>query len=315
MLGFTAETGPKIWPQVDFVNVMSYDLTNRRDTSAWHHTSVADSENTIKNYLDIGAPADKLNLGFAYYAKYFTTEDNCSPSSPLHCPLVPAENAEGKDTGKSGAWTFEKHNMVPFDPNNLPESTDGTCGPEKGTKCPGNNCCSQYGNCGTSTEHCSTACWHAFGTGCKDKDIAGSWQQAMAKGVADEEAGGQYYFDDANKLFWTWDTPELITRKFSDIVAKYKLGGVMAWSLGEDGFDYSHVRKMAEEMGKLPSQPTAASSMASGHAPSPSENYAAPPSDTYVAPPPASSPAQPPACSAHAHAHAKYGRAVRGLRG
>ena len=177
MLGFTTETGPKIWPSVDFVNVMSYDLTNRRDKTVWHHTSVVDSETTIKNYLDIGAPADKLNLGFAYYAKYFTAEDNCSPTSPLNCSMVPAEDSNGKDTKTSGAWTFEKANMVPYDANTLPESTDGTCGPEKGTKCPGNNCCSLYGNCGSTTEHCTGACWHAFGTGCKDKDIAGSWQQ------------------------------------------------------------------------------------------------------------------------------------------
>jgi chitinase len=33
-------------------------------------------------------------------------------------------------------------------------------------------------------------------------------------------------------------------------VRKYKLGGVMAWSLGEDSFDYSHVRKMASELRK-----------------------------------------------------------------
>jgi GH18 family chitinase len=40
-------------------------------------------------------------------------------------------------------------------------------------------------------------------------------------------AGGHYYFDTQNRLFWTCDTPELITRKFEDIVLKYKLGGVM----------------------------------------------------------------------------------------
>jgi chitinase len=201
MMGFTSETGPKIWPQVDFINVMSYDLVNRRNKMTWHHTSVVDSEDTIKNYLAIGAPADKLNLGFAYYAKYFTTEDNCSATSPLNCTLVPAEDAAGKDTKTSGTWTFEKQNMVLFDPKTLSESTNGLCGPALGTKCPKGNCCSEYGYCGTGEDFCSGACWHAFGTGCTGKDIAGSWQQAAANSVADDQAGGQYYFDDTNKLF------------------------------------------------------------------------------------------------------------------
>jgi hypothetical protein len=72
----------------------------------------------------------------------------------------------------------------------------------------------------------------------------------MAYGVTDRKAGGQYYFDPANKLFWTWDTPELINAKFDAIVRKYELGGVMAWSLGEDSFDWSHIRAMAKELAK-----------------------------------------------------------------
>jgi chitinase len=40
---------------------MSYDLMNRRDNVTKHHTSVADSEQVIKNYLAIGAPPEKIN--------------------------------------------------------------------------------------------------------------------------------------------------------------------------------------------------------------------------------------------------------------
>jgi chitinase len=40
---------------------MSYDLMNRRDKVTKHHTSVAGSERTIKNYLSIGAPPAKMN--------------------------------------------------------------------------------------------------------------------------------------------------------------------------------------------------------------------------------------------------------------
>ena len=68
--------------------------------------------------------------------------------------------------------------------------------------------------------------------------------------MTDNEAGGQYFFDAENDLFWTWDTPALISRKFDDIVRKYKLGGVMAWSLGEDSFDWSHIKAMADELEK-----------------------------------------------------------------
>jgi hypothetical protein len=72
----------------------------------------------------------------------------------------------------------------------------------------------------------------------------------MAHGVTDRKAGGQYYFDPANKLFWTWDTPELMSAKFDAIVHKYNLGGVMAWSLGEDSFDWSHIKTIAKELAK-----------------------------------------------------------------
>ena len=109
--------------------------------------------------------------------------------------------------------------MTPVDPAKLTVSYDGTCGPEKLTKC-ASGCCSQYGNCGTSPEHCSGACQHAFGTGCTDPDVAGSWQKASKNGKTDTKAGGQYYFDPENRLFWTWDTPELISKKFEHIVKR-----------------------------------------------------------------------------------------------
>jgi hypothetical protein len=46
-------------------------------------------------------------------------------------------------------------------------STDGTCGGTKGFKCTGSsfgNCCSQYGWCGSTADHCSTGCNSVFGT-------------------------------------------------------------------------------------------------------------------------------------------------------
>ncbi|KAJ4316401.1 hypothetical protein N0V94_005473 [Neodidymelliopsis sp. IMI 364377] len=45
-------------------------------------------------------------------------------------------------------------------------STDGSCGGTNGYKCSGSsfgNCCSQYGWCGASTDHCGTGCNSLFG--------------------------------------------------------------------------------------------------------------------------------------------------------
>jgi chitinase len=226
---------------------MSYDLMNRRDTKTNHHTSATGAAETIERYLKIGAPGNKINLGFAFYAKYFTTAGDCS-KTPIGCPIVLAEDpVTGADTLTSGAWTFEKQHMQPIEASRLVPSTDGTCGADKMTKCT-SGCCSQYGNCGFSREHCSGACQHAFGTGCTDPDIFGSWQIASANGLTDQAAGGQYYFDKTNNLFWTWDTLPLITRKFDEIVKTYGLGGVMAWSLGEDSFDWSHIGRIASRL-------------------------------------------------------------------
>jgi hypothetical protein len=48
-----------------------------------------------------------------------------------------------------------------------PVSTDGTCGTQGGATCAGStfgNCCSQYGWCGSSTDHCGSGCNGGFGT-------------------------------------------------------------------------------------------------------------------------------------------------------
>lgn len=191
MIAFTKEQGPKIFETVDMVNVMSYDLMNRRDNHTFHASDVAGSLETINAYLDIGAKPEQLNLGFAYYAKWFETDPNSDcDEHPLGCATVKLENADGSDTGKSGAVTFEQN------PEGVPSN------------------------------------------------VAESWKRAQKDGKTDEEKGGQYFWDKEANIFWTWDTPELISRKFKDIVDAKKLGGVMAWSLGEDTLEFAHVEAM-----------------------------------------------------------------------
>lgn len=51
-------------------------------------------------------------------------------------------------------------------------------------------------------------------------------------------------------MFWSWDTPELIAQKFEQIVNAKGLGGVMAWSLGEDSAGWKHIEAMKEGLKK-----------------------------------------------------------------
>lgn len=63
-------------------------------------------------------------------------------------------------------------------------------------------------------------------------------------GRSDDVNSGQWYIDQKTNTFWTWDTPAHIGRKFTDIVAAMQIGGIMAWSLGEDSFDYAHLKAL-----------------------------------------------------------------------
>ncbi|KAI1003502.1 hypothetical protein K3495_g4703 [Podosphaera aphanis] len=241
MIAYTPEKAPSIWASVDWVNVMTYDLMNRRDTVTSHHSGIRQSLEIIDYYInDLRLDPQKINLGFSMYAKWFTLDLSVPCENGLGCKTALLENPNGTDTGLSGAITFEASNYAGI-PNNLTESTDTSCGPTSFHFCAANLCCSQYGFCGDTPSHCTGCQGPAYGSGCTTPSITSLFQTAMANGIKDEAEGGQYYFDRENKIFWTWDTPELIARKFTDIVAARNLGGVMAWSLGEDSFDFSHI--------------------------------------------------------------------------
>ncbi|KHO00703.1 chitinase 18-11 [Metarhizium album ARSEF 1941] len=185
MIAFTAKQVPRIDKAVDFINVMTYDIMNRRDNATNHHTSVVDSAHTIDTYIQRGMTPSKMNLGFAFYAKYFTTKDGAECANPTGCPTAVLEAADGSDTGLSGAVTFEVEN---------------------------------YNNA--------------------------AFVKALTNGQTDTAKGGQWYWDSSAKQYWTWDTPDLVSRKFKEIVATKKLGGVFAWSLAQDSHDWSHFKAM-----------------------------------------------------------------------
>jgi chitinase len=240
MIAFTAEQAPSIWASVDFVNIMTYDIMNRRDNITTHHSSVNGSLTAINHYLDnLCLPAAKANLGFAFYAKYFTVNTTYPCTNGLGCTTVLLEAEDGSDTGKSAAMTFEASNYASA-PSNLTETTDGSCGASVFYYCKTGDCCSAYGYCGSTSDYCGTNCLSEYGS-CTSTSISDQFKAAMANGITDEDAGGEYYWDSTNALFWTWDTPELIARKFTEIVEAKGLGGVMAWSAGEDSYDWGHI--------------------------------------------------------------------------
>ncbi|KAK4136262.1 glycoside hydrolase family 18 protein [Trichocladium antarcticum] len=186
MLAFTRETVPRIMRHVDFLNVMTYDLMNRRDTVTKHHTGVESSLEAVDAYVSAGAAPQNLNLGFAFYAKYFRTEhDACALASPIGCPILQLEDPKtGADLGRSGSFSW--HDPVP-------------------------------------------------------KDVAESFAKALDNGVYDDQQGGYYYWDAVEDLWWTFDTPDAIRRKFPLTLGKRRLGGVFAWALGEDAPLFNHL--------------------------------------------------------------------------
>ncbi|KAL2018751.1 hypothetical protein VTK56DRAFT_457 [Thermocarpiscus australiensis] len=114
MLAFTSETVPSIMPHLDFLNVMTYDLMNRRDNVTKHHAGVQLSLDAVDAYISAGAAPEKVNLGFAFYVRYFRTEhEACAQSaSPVGCPTLLLEDPEtGADLGRGGAFSW--HGSVP----------------------------------------------------------------------------------------------------------------------------------------------------------------------------------------------------------
>jgi GH18 family chitinase len=114
MLAFTRETVPRIMNHLDFLNVMTYDLMNRRDGITKHHTGLQLSLAAIDAFVRRGAAPQNLNLGLAFYAKWFRTQhQKCAQStSPVGCPTVLLEEpTTGADLGQCGAFSW--HDSVP----------------------------------------------------------------------------------------------------------------------------------------------------------------------------------------------------------
>ncbi|KAI4607256.1 hypothetical protein J4E83_009712 [Alternaria metachromatica] len=113
MLAFTPSTIPAIMESVDYLNIMTYDMFNRRDNVTKHHTGIHNSLEAIDAYLDAGVPPEKANLGLAYYIKWYKTAANSTCSvNPIGCATELMEDpVTGADLGKAGAFSW--HDAVP----------------------------------------------------------------------------------------------------------------------------------------------------------------------------------------------------------
>lgn len=246
MIVYTPHNATSIWNLVDWVNVMTYDLMDRRDGITKHHTDVETSLKIVDHYIDnLKLEPHKINLGFAMFAKWFKVDPMEKCETGLGCITLLLETQDGIDTQSSGSITFETANLAP-PPSNITETTDGTCGPEIFKTCKKGHCCSIYGYCGTTEDYCNNCEGVAYGSGCKAVSLKSQFQTAMLNGITDSKMGGQYYYDRTRSTFWTWETPDLIAQKFEKIMAARKLGGVMVWSLGEDSYDNSHLIAIRE---------------------------------------------------------------------
>ncbi|TVY48016.1 Endochitinase [Lachnellula occidentalis] len=100
MLAFTSTTIPLIDASLDFWNIMTYDLMNRRDNVTSHHTGIAASQVALDAYLARGVPSRKANLGLAFYVKWFRTR-------------ACGEKKVGYGGGSGGAGAFSWDDEVP----------------------------------------------------------------------------------------------------------------------------------------------------------------------------------------------------------
>lgn len=110
MLAFGKDNMEIIVQNVDFLNIMTYDLMNRRDNITRHHTGVQLSVEGVKAYLDAGLPPAMTNLGFAFYIKWFRTDpkarDECR-KNPIGCKTTLMEDPDtGRDMGQAGAFSW-----------------------------------------------------------------------------------------------------------------------------------------------------------------------------------------------------------------
>lgn len=176
---------------------------NRRDNVTKHHTGLQDSIAGLDAYIQAGAAPQNLNLGFAFYTKWVKTE---------HAACLVSHHSR---LSFQAPLTHQKGSPIGC-PTLLLED------PETGA---------DLGRTGGFA-------WHDP----VPEDLEASFARARSLGRYDESGGGGYYYWDGEEdLWWTFDTPDAIARKFPAVVEEMKVGGVFAWGLGEDAPEFEHL--------------------------------------------------------------------------
>ncbi|KAK5627895.1 hypothetical protein RRF57_003610 [Xylaria bambusicola] len=213
-----------------------------------HHTDVEESKAAVQRYIDLGRPPEKINLGFPFYAKWFQVEDK----------IVPAQDTDEIDNHKSGVLTFEMKNIQPPPLPALLEllrmqpvvSTITLLLPRS----------AQRGTIALRAAGVAVELRIAYlsvrpGYGeCHGPGAIVSFKRERENVKYDQGKGALWYFDETTspRLFWSWENTDLMSRKFDEIVNNptNKLGGVAAWSLGENSTGWMHVLQM-QNMARL----------------------------------------------------------------
>ncbi|KAM7186740.1 Glycoside hydrolase superfamily [Naviculisporaceae sp. PSN 640] len=254
MIAYTEDTAPILNSTVDHIHVMTYDLMNRRDNSTKHQHSVVGVYDAINLYSGIGFSRQKLSLGFAFYAGWFRLRDGKTCVTPTGCPTLQLELPDGSDWYRSGSVAFEPSSYYPGVPSNLTVSNNGTCGSGTYLKCKPTHCCSQHNSCGKGQDYCGVGCQNGYGkrcykTGHESGDaptILEDFNTAMNDPQFDFDQYGRYYIDHVENLFWSWDEPEDIKKKYDAVYKVLDLGGVFIWSLGQDSYSWARLKQVRD---------------------------------------------------------------------
>jgi len=126
--------------------------TKKTTTTAKKTTTKTSGATNISTDGTCGANKGRCPSGqcCSKYGYCGTTTDHCSAGCQSSFGICSSSSNNTSNTGSSGT----DYTKI--------ESKDGTCGSGKG-RCPSGQCCSKYGYCGTTNDHCKVGCQASYG--------------------------------------------------------------------------------------------------------------------------------------------------------
>lgn len=137
----------------------------------WYRSSAGSGTPTTTTTAPTSSPTKKVTTdatcgGTNGFTCQGSTFGNCC-SSAGWCGSTSAYCGTGCQPGFGTCGTSGTTTTAPAPTGTKKVSTDGTCAGTGGFTCQGStfgNCCSQYGWCGKTVDHCGTGCNKSFGT-------------------------------------------------------------------------------------------------------------------------------------------------------